>query len=239
MGIDYTEPTNQTARTDTLMYISLDPANAKINLLSIPRDLWVSIPGVGENRINTAHFYAEANSPGSGPEAVRQTIERNFGLYPDYFIRVRFENFREIVNSLGGITVILEKPMAGYDAGVHHLNGNKALAFARNRSGSDDFFRMERGQLLVKSALAELKRPVNWTKLPKFTSSLLKSMETDIPFWLYPRIFLSLLLAGERGINAQTISRDMVVPNTTSGGAQVLIPVWEKINPLIDELFNP
>lgn len=238
IGIDYTEPTNHTARSDTLMYAQLNPSRTSINLLSIPRDLWVFIPGVGENRINTAHFFAEANAPGSGPEAVRQTIQHNFNLTPEYFIRIRFESFREIVDSMGGITIHLDKPMAGYDVGTYHLTGNKALAFARHRKGSDDFFRMEQGQFLLKAALAELKRPTNWSKLPAFTSTLLKAVETDIPIWLYPRILVTILLSGNDGIQTFTITRDMVTPQTTSGGAQVLIPIWERINPFIDEIFR-
>ena len=134
MGIDYVEPGSYAARTDTLMLSTFAPSKPYVSLLSIPRDLWVAIPGIGENRINTAHFYAESQDPGSGPQAVIQTIETDFGVPVNYYMRVRFEGFREIVEALGGVDIYLTEPMAGYAAGYHHLTGRKALAFVP-RSG--------------------------------------------------------------------------------------------------------
>ena len=137
LGIDYTDPGSDLGRSDTIIMTTFDPFEPYLGMLSIPRDLWVSIPGIGENRINTAHFYGEMTHPGLGPELLSRTIEDNFGISPDYFVRIKFDGVREIVDAMGGIQIELEQPMAGYPPGVHYLTGNKALAFARHRQGSD------------------------------------------------------------------------------------------------------
>ncbi len=89
LGIDYVDPGSYAARTDTIMLASFTPQKPSIRILSIPRDLWVTIPGVGENRVNTAHYFAESNQPGSGPNAVIQTIEQNLNIPIDYYLRIK------------------------------------------------------------------------------------------------------------------------------------------------------
>jgi LCP family protein required for cell wall assembly len=239
LGIDYAPTGNFVGRSDTIVLMTFEPFKPYVGILSVPRDLWVPIPGFGENRINTAHFFAEAQSPGSGPAAVRSTIRENFGLDFKYYLRVKFESFRDIVNAMGGLDIVLTKPMAGYPAGKHHLTGNKALAFARNRIGSDDFFRMERGQLLLKSAINQVIRPTNWRKIPAVLIAFWKSIDTNIPVWLWPRLAVAMIRTGSQGWNAQTIEREMVSPYTTNEGANVLIPNWDLIRAHSNRIFSP
>src|SRR5512143_2909425 len=80
MGIDRPPEGTAISRTDTLILMTVAPLKPYVGMLSIPRDLWVKIPGVGENRINTAHFFAEAQQKGAGPAAAMQTIRQNFGV---------------------------------------------------------------------------------------------------------------------------------------------------------------
>lgn len=238
LGIDYTPPGSSVGRSDAIILMTIIPFEPYVGLLSIPRDLWVNIPGIGENRINTAHFFAEAEQAGSGPYATMGTIRQNFGVKVDYYVRIRFEGFREVVNALGGVDIELEKPMAGYTAGTHHLTGNKALAFARNRLGSDDFFRMEQGQILVKAIMREMLRPRGWPKWPKVFIAMRRNLDTNIPWWQWPRLGLALLRRGPNGLDSRIISREMVTPYTTPQGANVLLPNWNKINPLLLEMFG-
>jgi polyisoprenyl-teichoic acid--peptidoglycan teichoic acid transferase len=151
MGIDARANEADLGRTDTLILSTLVPYRLYAGALSIPRDLWVNVPGYGENRINTAHFYAEINQPGSGPEGTKQVVRQNFGVDVDYFVRVRFDGFQYLVDALGGVNVDLPEAMSGYPAGRHRMDGQQALALVRDRSGSDDFFRMQRGQIFLKS----------------------------------------------------------------------------------------
>ncbi len=238
MGIDYVEPGSEVARTDTIMIASVNPLKPTIRLLSIPRDLWVNIPGVGDNRINTAHFYAESQQAGSGPAALQNTIEQNFGIRAPYFARIRFEGFRDVVDALGGVDIVLDQEMNGYPAGKHHLTGRKALAFVRNRSDSDDFFRMSHGQFMVRALFKDMLRPTKWVRIPTVVRALLNSVDTNIPKWMWPRLGFALLRSGPNGIESYLINRDMVTPMTTPQGASVLAPNWDLIHPLIREVFD-
>ncbi len=239
LGIDYTPPGSYVGRSDTNIIISVNPLKPTIAMLSIPRDLWIPIPGYGENRINTAHFFAEGEQTGSGPYKAMETIRTNFNIRIGYYLRFRFDSFREVVDAFGGVDIYLAEPMAGYPAGQHHLTGNKALAFARNRTGSDDFFRMEQGQILVKALLRQSLQPAKWFRIPAAGLAFLRSVDTNIPVWQWPRLGLAILRAGPDGINNRIIQREMVTPYTTDQGANILLPDWGQINHLVEELFNP
>ncbi len=109
LGIDQTAPGSAAGRSDTMILTTVIPAEPSADMLSIPRDIWLTIPGYGENRINTAHFFAEAAQPGSGPAAAMQTVQENFGVDVDHFIRVQFEGFREVFNAMGGVDIELSE----------------------------------------------------------------------------------------------------------------------------------
>ena len=227
-------------RSDTIVILQADPLKPQVSMLSIPRDLWVAILGVGENRINTAHFFAEANQEGSGAQAAIQTIEANFGLRIPYYVRLRFEGFSQIVDAMGGVDITLEEPMGGLDAGKHHLNGEEALAFARSRKGADDFFRMQQGQMVVVAAMKKMLNPLTWWRLPVIVPAFFSAVDTNLPVWQMPRIGLAVLRVGVDHLDHRTITREMVQPFVTEGGAQVLLPRWEVILPLVQEMFgNP
>jgi LCP family protein required for cell wall assembly len=239
LGIDRAPDGTNLSRTDTNILVTVLPLEPYIGMLSIPRDLWVEIPGVGENRINTAHFFAESNLPGSGPAATIETIKHNFGVDVDYYLRIRFDGITGIVDAMGGLDLTLDEPTAGYPAGSHHLNGEQALAFVRDRAGTDDFFRMANGQLFLRQAMKQLLSPASWPRLPAVIGAVQEAVDTNIPLWQLPRLGVAILRAGPEGIDSRVISREMVNPFTTSGGAQVLGPNWELINPLVDEMFGP
>jgi LCP family protein required for cell wall assembly len=239
LGIDYSPNLDAVGRSDTIILATFVPSKPYVGMLSIPRDLWVTIPGYGENRINTAHFFAEAQQPGSGPLATISTIHQDFGVSDHYFLRIRFEGFKDVVNAMGGVDIVLDQPMAGYPAGLHHLTGNKALAFARSRMGADDFYRMEQGQIVIKSAFRQMLNPLKWPRLPAVLVALSQSVDTNIPIWQWPRLGLALLRLGPGGIDSRTITREMVTPFVTVQGADVLLPNWERINPVVKEMFGP
>ncbi|MCL4560497.1 MAG: LCP family protein [Chloroflexi bacterium] len=238
LGIDRAPEGTDVSRTDTIILTTFVPLKPTIGMLSIPRDLWVPIPGHGENRINTAHFFAEAEQPGSGPQAAIQVVEDNFKVQVPYYLRIRFDGFEKVVDAMGGVTVDLPSAMSGMEAGEHHLNGAQALAFARDRKGSDDFFRMERGQILLKSALRQMLNPLSWLRLPAAMIALGQTVDTNLPAWQWPRLALALLRAGPGGIDSRTIDREMVTPFVTSGGADVLGPNWDQILPVVREMFG-
>jgi LCP family protein required for cell wall assembly len=238
LGIDRAPAGSDAARTDTMVLTTILPTKPYVGMLSIPRDLWVSIPGEGENRINAAHFLAEAEQPGSGPEAAMLVVRTNFGVDVDDYVRLRFDGLERFVDALGGVEVDLPEAMSGYDAGSHLLDGKQALAFVRDRAGSDDFARMARGQMFLKAVLKTIARPLRWPRVPLAIPILLSSIDTDLPVWLWPRLGVAVVRAGPDGIDARVINRDMAHGFTTGAGAQVLAPDWSRINPVLLEMFG-
>jgi LCP family protein required for cell wall assembly len=238
LGIDFAPNKSFSGRSDTIMLSTFLPLEPYVGIVSIPRDLWIEIPGIGTNRINTAHYFAEISEPGSGPQATINTIENNFDVNVQYYLRVRFDGVKEIVDALGGVNIYLPEPMAGYPAGFHHLSGNKALAFARNRSSSDDFGRMAQGQLLIKSIVKQILLPKHLPQLPGVVLSISRSIETNVPLWQFHRMILTILRVGIDNIDSRVINREMITPYTTQEGAMVLLPNWDLINPIIQEMFH-
>jgi LCP family protein required for cell wall assembly len=239
LGIDAREPGSNLGRSDTIILATFIPVQPYIGLLSIPRDLWVSVPGHGEERINTAHIYGELAQPGGGPPAAMATVRANFGVDMHYYLRIRFDGLRAIVDALGGVEVTLPEAMSGYPAGAHHLNGEQALALVRDRQGSDDLYRMERGQIFMRAVLKQLLAPNSWPRLPQVIPAIAAAVDTNIPISKWPAIGLLLLRLGSDGLDGRTITHEMVTPTTTSGGASVLLPKWESINPVLLEMFGP
>lgn len=238
LGIDRSPEGTAIGRSDTNILATILPLRGYVGLLSIPRDLWVSLPGIGENRINTAHFFAENRQPGSGPLATLETIRENFGVDVHYYVRVQFAGIEELVDALGGIEIILEERMAGYPPGNHHLSGEQALAFVRNRQGTDDFFRMAHGQFFIKQLFKQILKPSTWPRIPSALPVFFRSIDTNIPFWVWPRILFTIIRCGPDRIDSRLVSRDMTTASVTTEGAQILIPDWTKILPLIREMFG-
>ena len=238
LGTDSREAEVALGRTDTIILTSVQPLRPRVGMLSVPRDLWVQIPGVGENRINAAFFFAEAQQPGSGPAAVIDAVAENFHVRMDYYLLVQFNGLEDLVDALGGVEVELLIAMSGYEAGQVHLDGAAALAFVRDRAGTDDFSRLERGQIFARALFNAVLSPQSWPRLPYVLGALPGALETDMPYWQWPRLGLALLRAGPDGIDMRVITREMATPFTTDAGASVLNPHWDLIRPLIAELFD-
>ena len=238
MGIDRAPEGTALGRSDTLVLLTILPLQGYSGMLSIPRDLWVRLPGGGQGRINAAHALAESARPGSGARATLETVRDNFGLRVHGSLRVRLEGVVEIVDALGGVRVELEAATGGLPAGVHTLDGPQALAFARQRAGADDFVRMRNGQLLLRALLRRSLEPAAWLRLPAAAAAAGRAIDSDLAPWDAARLALALARAGPDGMDARVITREMVEPFTTDGGAQVLRPRWERINPLLLEMFG-
>jgi len=238
LGVDDSLDRGDLGRTDTIILTTIVPFWPYVGLLGIPRDLWVEIPSVGEQRINTAYFFAEASQAGTGGSAAVGAVRQNFGVKLHYYIILHMSGLVDFVDALGGIDISLDAPLGGLPAGSHHLNGAQALAFVRERYSSDDFSRMQQGQVLIMAAVRAASRPANWKDVPAAFFALSQVVETNIPTWQWPRLGFAFLRSILFGVDMQTISREMVTPLQTSGGAQVLTPNWDRINPLLEKMFG-
>ena len=144
----------------------------------------------------------------------------------------------DVIDALGGIDVTLDAPQGGLPTGTHHLEGMQALSLVRERYSADDFSRMQQGQIVILASLKKIINPRYWSRLPGASVAVLQAVETDVPIWQWPRLGLALARASLSGIDNRIISREMITPYQTSGGAQVLLPNWEVINPVLLEIFD-
>ena len=252
LGTDRRDKGERAARTDTMMVASLDPVAKSAVVFSIPRDLWVFIPGYGEGRINTAHFYGELNG-GQGPLLAKETVEANLGIPIDYYVRLDFEGFKEMVDTLGGVTIDVEAPIRddmfpdddyGYrtiyiPAGRQEMDGEMLLQYVRTRHGGSDFERMRRQQQALR-ALAQ--RALNLDllpRLPALINTALDAISTDIQ----PLEILALANLGNEigldGLEMKAIDESLATPFVTLDGAQILLPNKAGIEVMLEELFAP
>ncbi|HAJ37565.1 MAG TPA: hypothetical protein DCL15_18000 [Chloroflexi bacterium] len=188
-------------RTDTMILLSVNPATGAMGMLSLPRDLWVPIPGLGvTTKINTAYMLGELQDyPGGGAQLAKDTVSSFVGRPVDYFVRVNFDGFREIIDLIGGVTVEVpntihdeEYPTPDYgvetfhiDAGTHHLDGETALKYARTRHNDGDYSRARRQQDIIRAVAQQVMSagmlPQLLTKAPQLLATMQNSIETDIP----------------------------------------------------------
>ena len=189
--------------TDTILLASIDPVNNKIDLLSIPRDLWVQIPGYGYHKINEAYYDGKQYSKSTnnttkkrdGLKLVDQSLEPILGVPIHFHVLVNFKAFKEAVNAIGGIMV--DVPERLYDPsvawennynpviaekGLQKFNGEKALLYAKSRKSDSDFARAERQRLIIlalKTKILSLGTFSNPIKISNLPSSLGNNVFTD------------------------------------------------------------
>ena len=146
LGLDYNDwRAGDTPHSDTMILLSVDPITKTASMLSLPRDLWVNIPGFGYGRINEAYFNGEAyNLPGGGAELARQTVEQFIGVPVQYYAVIDFDAFIAFIDEIGGVVVQpdqyvkIEKFGGGQEetlepGKMYTLDGGLALAYARER----------------------------------------------------------------------------------------------------------
>ncbi len=252
IGLDRRPGESAVARADTLIITTVDPARPYVGMLSLPRDLWVTLPDGSQNRINTAHFFAEAAAEGTGPAAAVNTVASNFGLSLNRYVRIDFVGFVRIIDSVGGITVNVEHPLVDYDyptydygtqtisfeVGEQHLDGERALQYARSRHSSSDFDRAKRQQIVIAAFARRLLEPDAWLRFPALFAAVSTSIDTNLTPIEMITALPTLILVGPDGIDRQVVEGNMVQPYTTEGGASVQLPVWETINPLLLDMFG-
>jgi polyisoprenyl-teichoic acid--peptidoglycan teichoic acid transferase len=80
-------------------------------------------------------------------------------------------------------------------------------------------------------------KPKNWLRIPGVMAAVLRNVDTNLPYWLWPRFAITLLRVGPDNIDSRVVEGDMVTPFTTNEGASVLAPNWELINPVVLDIF--
>ncbi|MFN2111439.1 MAG: LCP family protein, partial [Anaerolineae bacterium] len=261
LGIDERAQEEDFWRTDTMILATLDPVTMKAGVLSIPRDLWVHIPGYTEERINTAHFLGDAyDHPGGGPALAVETVEYNLGVEIDYYVRINFQAFIEFVDRIGGIDIDVPEtihdtayPTADYgvevfhvDAGPHHFYGEEALKYARTRhTNGGDFDRARRQQQVIKAIFERVTEanmlPQLAAQAPEMLQILEKSVKIDPKLQLDEIIALANLARHvdmDKDVTFRVIDETCTLFKETPDGMQILIPLRDEIRKVRDEVFG-
>ncbi len=257
MGLDYRDwEENQGApRTDTMILFTIDPLSRTAGMLSIPRDLWVNIPGFEPNKINTAYRFGEVYKlPGGGPGLAMGTVEGLIGVPISFYALIDFYAFEQFIDEIGGITVqvpeeIKVDPLGPgntvvLEPGTQTLDGEVALAYARARnSEGGDFDRAQRQQqvvLAIRDQILQLELlPVLISKAPVLYQEIASGIVTNLT--LDQALKLAVLA---QQIEVQNIRRGVIGPpeHVTFGispeGLDILRPVPDKIRLLRDDIFT-
>jgi LCP family protein required for cell wall assembly len=226
-------------RTDSMIIVSVDTKNNVVRLLSLPRDLWVYIPGHGYNRINTADLWGELAKKGTGPDRVKKTIHYNLGIPIHYYVRVDFQGFMQIIDTVGGIDVDVECPLPDINlsAGMHHMNGKQALRYARSRKSTNDFDRGRRQRKVLMALWDQALTLDIIPKLPELWRTMSGSFQTDLTLdQVINLAYVGAQLKPNR-IISRAIGPKQVQSWVTPQGAAVLLPREDRIQAMLDNFY--
>ena len=240
-GASETSPAAFSGRTDTLLLVRVNPEAGTINVLSIPRDTRVNIPGYGMDKIN------QANVEG-GPELVAQTVGYNLGnVTIDRYVRVSTNAFKELVDLVGGVEVMVPKRMEYTDRtqglyidlypGWQLLDGDQAEQFARfRRDANGDIGRVQRQQILLKAFRDRLTNPTVIPKLPQAVRVVQRHVDTNLSLE-------EMLALANFGLELESSDLQMVMlPGRFSGSteytASYWLPDWDRSAPIIQDFFQ-
>jgi LCP family protein required for cell wall assembly len=249
---------------DTIMVAMIRPKENKVALVSIPRDLWVSHPGTStQGKINSVHALYEEKGEGKGMEAMKEVVGDITGLPIHYAVRIDFKGFKELVDTVGGIDIYLDKPFSeptqfegenalnfSLPAGKNHIDGQKALFFVRARYASSDFERAKRQQqvlIALKDKLLSLGTLTDFGKVNNILNVLGDDVRTDMDIYEMknffnlansmenPQIKQKVFDTSEEGLLYSTKA------DTPEGKTYVLLPVggnYDKIREVCRNIFQ-
>jgi LCP family protein required for cell wall assembly len=223
------------SRSDTIMFVHLDiPAN-HTTIVSIPRDLYVNIPGHGYDKINAAYSY--------GPGVLVKTVEQLTGMDINHYVAVDFAGFENLVGAIGGVPVCIQKPMidplAGLNlthAGCYNLRGKEALGFVRSRHLQGDlipdFSRIARQQIFFRAMLNKLTTSGSIIHLPALLKAIRHNVVIDQHLNVYDLqdLMHRITVVGQAGVDFRAVSATPFVQNN--------IDYVRALQPETTELFN-
>jgi LCP family protein required for cell wall assembly len=247
-------------RTDTMIVAILRPDEGQVSLISIPRDLWVSIPGRENNRINTVYQQGISSGyPGGGPGLLKDTIQYNLGIRIDHTAMVDFDGFRKIVDTLGGVDIPVSCSYTDWklidpsynpeieanwflhtvNPGVIHMDGDLALWYARSRQKSSDFDRGRRQQEVLRAIFTQALQAGTLTRIPELYNNVKDSVETDLGLADLLQLALNAPKMTNADIRSYYIRPPYVTSWITNQGAYVLSPNQELLSQLLTEALSP
>jgi LCP family protein required for cell wall assembly len=245
--------------TDSMMVMSIKKSTGEVALISVPRDLYVTLPhSEAKGKINEAYAVGTKNGSWQGALSYsKQEIEDVTGLDINYVASIDFQAFKEIVDTLGGVTVYLDKPFVekvpfaegsiSLPAGTSTINGEKALLYSRARESSSDFDRVRRQQQVlmgIKEKALNLGVISNPTKIVSIINSLGNHVRTDAELWEIQdlaQIFSKLDNSKIKHKVFDTTPTGLLYQSHASNGAYILLPEggsYDKIREACKNIFD-
>jgi polyisoprenyl-teichoic acid--peptidoglycan teichoic acid transferase len=251
MGL--TQRTTEPARTDTLLAIDINPATHHINMLSVPRDLWVHVPGSILPDEKIADAYAIGHS-----QLAAYTLERDLGIPVDYTVAMTFHGFMKLIDAMGGVNVNVPQELndptypclVGFDycpidikPGLQHMTGATALEFVRERHAfaQQDLARVKDQQAFSDAVKQTLISPTTWPRYGAVLRALEGNMITNVPLNDFSEMGVQFLLARQNNVNHSyiNIQNGMVQPDWSPDGQSILRPTNATVIPnLVHQLFS-
>lgn len=230
VGSDKRASWSETGRSDSTMIATLDLKNKRLKLTSLMRDMYLEIPGYGEDRFNAAYAYG-------GVKLLYETIAANFGIKLDGYVIVDFAAFKEVINTIGGVEIELTQAEYKYlttaykkgsvlevQPGKNTLNGTQALAYTRIRQDAHgDFGRTARQRNVLQSIFNKAKG-MSFTELINLTETMMPYLATDLTNQEIISYMKSVVMLGTTEIDQMRIPIDDSYTQDRIQKKAVLIP---------------
>ena len=255
MGLDYRDwEAGETPHSDTMILFTMDPLNKTAAIVSIPRDLWVGVPGFDYEKINTAYYLGELNKlPGGGAALASRTVEEFLGIPIDYYAQVDFSAFVKFIDDIQGVKLDLKEPITldrlgkwntvTLPAGIITLPGDYTLAYVRNRyTEGGDFDRAARQQeviMAIRDRILEFDMlPSLVANAPQIYEDLSAGINTNMTLNQVIKLAWSAMDIDRDNIHQVIISNQYVTLGKSPKGLDILVPIPDKIRLLRDEVFD-
>ena len=250
---------------DVIRVVRVDFVTPSITMLTVPRDLWLPLPGLedygpqlqdffgipldenGEEisypahsgRINVAYFYGNLYGlPGSGPGILAQALYYQLGIPVDHYIAVNMGTLAEIIDAVGGVNVEVTLPTNDIPAGTYYMSGEEALRYARSRKDDNDWYRSERQNDVLGALRDKALQPSTLASIPAIYDAFENDILTDLSKAQITTLTCLLNNVEREAITTYTIGPDMVTQTYTSKGAFALLPDYEKISVVVETFMT-
>ncbi|HRQ39141.1 MAG TPA: LCP family protein [Chloroflexota bacterium] len=258
LGNDVSAP--QGGRTDSLILVSIDRENKTATMLSLPRDLYVVIPGWRMTRINLALPHGHGTDyPGAGGGLIKDTIEYNLGIPVDYYARIGFDGFKTAVDTVGGIEMVVNCPLTDWrliapdldpeleeswelftlEVGVQPMDGDLALWYARSRRTTNDFERGLRQQRILQAIFNKGLALDMLPQLPNLWTAYKQHVETDIPLTVMLELATLAPAVQANGIQHMTLPYAALKSWRDPAGGSVQLLQWAEAEPTLRRVMEP
>lgn len=254
LGVD-TREVEGDQNADVIMIARVDFTTKEVRVVSIPRDLQVEVPGHGLSKINGAYNIGVKENPDNevaGVAMMRDTIQYNFGVPIHEFVLVDFEGFEEVIDAVGGITIVVPErieddayPTEDFgtttliiEAGKQHMDGETALAYSRTRHQDSDNERRDRQMLVIRALLDKGQSLGSVTKITGIIQAAGDTVMTSIGWDKQLALVDIALTLDQRNIEMTNITEPLVTPGTSENGGWIYVGDPGEIGAFIEDVLS-